>query len=140
MAYQLLQILRIFSIGNFTVHKAIACTDYSYDIIMDCRDHGGVINILWDEDATFYGRRDTSVAPECSYLTDACTAPVEGTGMEGTLERECQGKVRCTLEVEQTWVPAICGGDSLTYIEVTYLCAVPGELNFRTFLMLLRLK
>ena len=115
--------------GNVTVHTSLACTNVgSYDVIMDCREHGGIINILWNENITFYGQKDSSDFVNCTLRDDSCVASVIGTGMEGRLRDVCNGQVRCLVEMEQTWVPAVCGGDSLTYMEVTYMCIVPGSL------------
>ena len=120
--------INCFFSANVTVHTSVACTNAgSYDIIMDCRDHGGIINIMWEESITFYGEKSSSAFPDCELQDDSCTAPVIGTSMEGRLEALCNGQVRCTVEMEQTWVPEECGGSTLNYMEVTYGCVIPGR-------------
>ena len=94
---------------------------------MDCRDYGGIINIMWNENITFYGQKDSSVFPNCSLTDDSCRAPVTGTGMSGRLQELCSGQVRCRVELEQTWAPEICGLDTINYMEVTYMCFQPGK-------------
>ena len=113
--------------GNVTVHTAVACTnDGSYDVIMDCREDGGIINIMWTDNITFFAQKNSAAYPDCELQDDSCTAHVTGTSMEGRLETFCNGQVRCTVEMEQTWVPAVCGADGLNYMEVTYMCIQPG--------------
>ena len=117
--------------GNYTINLAVACTNIGRtDIVMDCREHGGVIRILWNDNITFYGEKDSSsVQNNCSLNNESCTASVVGTGMEGRFRDLCEGQVRCLVELEQTWVPLECGGNSMNYMEVTYLCIIPGNCN-----------
>ena len=79
---------------------------------------------------TYFGQKDSLAFPNCSLTDDSCTAPVAGTEMEGRLNTLCGGQVRCTVEMEQTWVPAECGEIVLNYMEVTYLCVIPGSCQF----------
>ena len=95
---------------------------------MDCREHGGVIRILWNENITFYGEKDSSFS-NCSLSNGSCTASVVDRGMHGRLQELCDGQVRCAVEMEQTWFPMKCGASTMNYMEVTYLCIIPGSCN-----------
>ena len=113
----------------------MACTIVADDIVLDCTESGGVINIVWDESLTFLGQKDSTNFDECVLQDDSCTASVVGTSMEGRLNDWCSKQVRCLVAYEQTWVPAECGASSLSYIEVTYMCVIPGMVPFFTLFL-----
>ena len=127
---QLITNMMLLIVGNYTVNLAVACTNPGqYDIVMDCREHGGVIRILWNKNMTFFGEKDSPSYPNCSLTNGSCTVSLVDTNMAGRLEDLCDGNVRCTVELEQEWVPEECGDSTLNYMEVTYLCIIPGNCN-----------
>ena len=93
---------------------------------MDCTEHGGVIDIMWNENITFYGQKHFTSSPDCELQDNGCTASVVGTGMGERLLVLCDGEVRCVVEMEQTWIIEDCGANTLNYMEVTYNCAISG--------------
>ena len=81
---------------------------------------------MWNENITFYGQKNSSEFVNCTLRDDSCTASLIGTGMESRLQALCDGQVRCIAEMEQAWIPENCGGNTLNYMEVTYVCFQPG--------------
>ena len=117
--------------GNFTLHNTVACTNPDhYDLVMDCRNDGGIIEIIWDETVTFYGEKESTVMDSCQLKDGSCTTAVSGTNMEGRLEDLCGKQVRCTVEFEQTWVEDECGINTLNYLELVYKCVIPGTILY----------
>ena len=97
---------------------------------MDCRNDGGIIEIVWDETITFYGEKESTVMDSCQLKDGSCTTAVSGTNMEGRLEDLCGKQVRCTVEFEQTWVEDECGINTLNYLELVYKCVIPGTIFY----------
>ena len=95
----------------------MACKD-GQGVNMTCNT-GDVINVLWNENVTFYGKKNDNTS-NCSLKNDSAKQSVENITV--VLTGLCDGALSCELKSTVLWM----SGD---YLQVSYTCTRPGNVG-----------
>ena len=108
--------------------KAEACWLSGFtNLVMDCRDTSGYIDLLMQEDLSYFAQRNTDVNTKCEEMVDSCYAPLTSTNNHLVqLQEKCQDEKSCTVQMVENFEVQCTNGQFYMDMEyVSYACQ-PG--------------
>ena len=96
-------------------------------LVMDCSDTSGYIDLLMQEDLSYFAQRNTDVDTKCEEMVDSCYSPLTSTiNHLAELQEKCQDKKSCTVETVENFDAQCSNGQIYMDMEyVSYACQ-PG--------------